>query len=185
MPSFKDIVSSSLPFLGSLIGGPMGASVGNILSKLITGKDNASEDEIQSSLLAMAPDKLIELKKIDLQYKESLLKNSFDTQKLSFDDLANARHLQEVAYNRTLDPEVKILDLLSSRVPAILPFMVFPSFVFVVLILLFIHDISQDKKDILEIVLGALAAFCGQCFNYWLGDTHTSHSTKSLDKSSK
>lgn len=185
MTSFKDIVSSAMPFLGSLVGGPIGSQAGALLSNLITGKTNSSEDEIQSKLLTLEPDKLIELKKIDEQYKSTLIKTQFETEKLYFTDMDNARNLQVKAYDHELSKEAPIIDLVFSRIPAVLALFALASLILVILVLLSIEQITQDKKDIIEIMLGLLGALCSQSFNYWLGTTRSSQEkTKILSAAS-
>ena len=136
MNTFQEIVSSALPFVGSLIGGPLGAQAGSLVSRLITGKDGSTEDEIKNSLATLSPDKLIELKKIDAEYQSNLLKYNFDTQKAFLEDVENARNLQQKAYEHPLSKRAPVADLVLSRVPPIISYISLSALV-VIIILLF------------------------------------------------
>src|ERR1043166_2167295 len=92
MPTtLKDVISSAMPFIGSLLGGPLGGKAGEFLSKTLTGNIDASDSEIQQKFLSFSPDKFIELRKIDEQYKEKLISAQIDSDKIESDDRDSAQ----------------------------------------------------------------------------------------------
>ena len=69
----KQALSNIAPLLGNLIGGPLGGSAGQAVSKILLGKSNASGRELEKALNNISTEQLIKLKEIDAQYQTKLL----------------------------------------------------------------------------------------------------------------
>lgn len=159
--TFKEIVSKAAPFIGSIIGGPLGGEAGQALAYLITGDKNASQESIVNGLTNASPDQIIELKKLDDQYKEKVLSVQLAEHQLSNEDIDSAR-------KRNIQ--------MNDRMPAYLSIIVLTMF-FSILLLFMLYPIQGSSKDIIQILIGSLAIWCGQAMNFYLGTTQAS-STK-------
>lgn len=155
MNPLKKIVGTVAPFLGSLLGSPFAAAGIKLLSNVLLGKDNASEDEIAKAISLATPEQLIELKKIDADYKIKMEQLGIDEQKIATLDRDSARQR-----------EIQVQD----KVPAILAMMVTVGF-FGVLLTMTFYPIQPDAKGVIDVMLGALGTAWICCVNYYFGSS--------------
>lgn len=90
----KAIIAAIAPMLGTAVGGPFGALAGLAISKALgTTKSDGTADDAASeaALLAGNPEALLALKKADADFQEQMRTLQISEEKLSFDDVANAR----------------------------------------------------------------------------------------------
>lgn len=89
----KEVLGSSAPLIGGLIGGPAGAGIGAIISKSL-GTDESPEAIYKE--LTTNPDALYKIKELELTHKKDLEKMYLD---------ADTQKLKEV--NKTYQEELK------------------------------------------------------------------------------
>lgn len=159
MASFKDVISSAMPFLGSLLGGPIGGKAGEAIAEILTGKKDASQDEITAALLGANAEKLIELKKIDEQYKEKILSTEVDKMKIASDDRDSARKMN-----------IENSKVNSLNMPSVLSLIIIPGF-FLILLLIMVFPIDNASRDVIEILIGFLGGSLGQVTSFYFGTT--------------
>jgi len=155
---FKEIVSKMVPFIGSLLGGPLGEEAGSALSYLLTGDKNSSEENISAALQNATPSQIVALKQLDEQYQEKVLSVQLAEHQMDNEDIANAR-------NRNIQ--------LHDKMPIFLSIIVLTMF-FSILLLFMLYPIQSSSKDIIQILIGSLAIWCGQAVNFYFGSTRGS-----------
>ena len=88
---WKAIVKNVAPVLGHSLGGPMGGTAVKFLAGKLLGKDNATESELADYIETADPSQLLELKKLDTDYKLQMKKLGVDVLRLESEDRASAR----------------------------------------------------------------------------------------------
>lgn len=100
---WKKIVGTIAPTLGTLLGGPMAGTAVAALSKIFLGTETGTEEELAVAInQGLTPEKIVEMKKIDLEHKENMAKIGFDYAKLNqeteiayISDTADARKYKD------------------------------------------------------------------------------------------
>lgn len=158
MNSLKKLVGTIAPFIASLLGSPFAAAGIKLLSNALLGKDNASEEEINKAIAVATPEQLIELKRIDADYKIKMQELGIDEEKIAALDRDSARQR-----------EIQVKD----NVPALLSVLVTLGFFGVLLTMIF-YPIQSDAKDVLDVMLGALGTAWISCISYYFGSSYGS-----------
>lgn len=86
----KAILGTIAPLVGTAIGGPFGALAGAALSKALgtaPGDDKAAE----AAILSASPEVLAQVKAAEEQFQVNMKQLGITEEKLTFDDIANAR----------------------------------------------------------------------------------------------
>lgn len=164
--TFKDIVSSSIPLLGGLLGGPLGTQAGKIISQLLTGKDYSSEQEMQDKINNLSTDELLKLKQLDNEMSVKLVQAELDKSKLEYDDLANARQTYIDAI-RVSDNDTGFQAIIN-RPPVILAYLLTLLLASFTLLFMFL-PIQPGAKDIMELLIGSFATCWIQAMSLFLG----------------
>lgn len=162
MTTFKDIISSAVPFIGSLLGGPLGGKAGEVLAEALTGSKGATQEDLEKAILSLTPDKLIELKKLDEQYKQQLLSSKIETLQIEAGDRDSARKTQ-----------VENAKANSLNMPAILSLIIIPGF-FLILLIIMLHPIQDSSRSVIDLLIGFLGGSIGQVISFYFGTTHGS-----------
>jgi hypothetical protein len=164
MAAFKDVISSAMPFIGSLLGGPIGGKAGEFLAQALTGDKFANQDDIAKAFLSASAnvDKLLELKKIDEQYKEKVLSTYVENLNLENEDRDSARRVQ-----------VENVKAHSLNMPAILSLIIIPGF-FLVLLLIMMYPVQEPSRNVIDLLIGFLGGSLGQVIAFYFGTTHGS-----------
>lgn len=87
----KDLLSAVAPVLGTSLGGPMGGIAARVISNKLLGKPNASVDELTDAIVGASPESLVELKKLESDFKIQMEKIGVDLEKIAADDRNSAR----------------------------------------------------------------------------------------------
>lgn len=164
MAALKEVISSAMPFIGSLLGGPFGGKAGEFLAEALTGDKLASQNEIEKEFLMAAAnaDKFLGLKHIDEQYKEKVLSAYAEKIKLENEDRNSARKAQ-----------VENVKAHSLNMPATLSLITVPIF-FLVLFFVMIYPIQEPSRNVIDLLIGVLSGRLGQIYSFYLGETHGS-----------
>lgn len=81
---WKKVIGAVAPTIGTMLGGPLAGTAVAALSNIFLGKPNGTEDEVsQAVLTGMTPDKIVELKKINLEHEEKMAEIGLDLAKLN------------------------------------------------------------------------------------------------------
>jgi hypothetical protein len=97
--SWKDIVKSVAPVIGTALGGPLGGIATKAISSALFGEDEKLEGKALEKKIALAvssnPDALLKLKKADQDFETRMAELGVDLKKIAADDRNSARDLQK------------------------------------------------------------------------------------------
>lgn len=164
----KNTVTKSAPLLGSVIGGPVGGSIGTGVA-LIAKAFGADADKPEDLLkLVSDPESVIKLREIETKHEQELLALSIkkeeveiQKEKIYLDDKANARQRQ-VEVTRATGKVDWPTHLLAGIVT---------TGFFVVLGALFAKAVPEVNSEILWILVGCLATNFTQVVSYFFGSS--------------
>lgn len=162
----KNLLQSIAPFLGNMIGGPIGASALQALGAALLGNESATEEDIERALSAASPDALVEIRKIDAEFKEKMVQVGLDEKKIASLDRDSARKR-----------EVESGD----KIPAILSILLTFGF-FGVLLMVMMYPITHSQRAVVDIMLGSLGTAWISVVTYYFGSSHGSSVKTSIIK---
>ena len=90
---WKSVVKTVAPTIGAALGGPMGGIAVKFLADQFLGNPDAKEQDVAEAVLNATPDKLLELRKLDNDFKIRMRELDIDVFKLEVQDKASARDL--------------------------------------------------------------------------------------------
>lgn len=158
--SWKTVISSIAPMLGTALGGPLGGIAGAALATALGGDPTkTSADDLAKLVQNVTPEQLLSIKKAELdfqiQMKELDINSVRDLEQLSHDDRDSAR-------NR----EIQVKDF----TPSILAYSITVGF-FGLLTMLLFHMIPDANKSVLDVMVGSLGTAWIGCVSYYFGTT--------------
>jgi hypothetical protein len=157
----KDTAASVAPFLGTLIGGPAGGTVG----KLIAGACGIEASPQKFAEALTDPSKLVEVRKYSMAHKERLEAIALETLKAELADKADARE------NHKDSPMPAIITLMMTLIVGAL------------LMMLFTMELPESNREVAYMLFGQASALWAASVTYWVGTTRSSaQKTKLLQK---
>lgn len=169
---WKKVIGAVAPALATALGGPLaGVAVKAIAGKLL-GKENASEEEVASAVLALPPDALVKLKEAEYDFLKSMKEADIKLEEVHQRDRDSAR---------TREAAVKDI------VPGILACMVVVGFGATLATLLSSESPPPpEMREALLVLLGSLSAALAQVLAYYFGSSSGSKAkTEALERVSK
>lgn len=91
---FKKIIGAIAPTIATVLGGPLAGTAVAALSKKLLGRDDGSEAEIAAALSNASPELLLEIRKLDAEFKVDMAKLEIELEKLNTQDRDSARTRQ-------------------------------------------------------------------------------------------
>lgn len=95
---WREVVGAVAPTLGKLLGGPLGGMAGTLAAKILTGKDDATDAELDAAAAKLTPDQVVALRLAAEETTRHLSDNGIKIEELSVQlqgvdagDRANAR----------------------------------------------------------------------------------------------
>ncbi|TBR41715.1 hypothetical protein CBF23_008885 [Marinomonas agarivorans] len=159
MDTWKNIVQSVAPVLGTALGGPLAGAATKFIADKLLGNPDADESEVQQAIEKASPEQLAKLKEMDEQFKLAMQKLNIDESKLSNQDRAGARQLYKI-----------------STWPQISLSAVFVIGYFLVLFFLIENPDTLSKErgimGVFTTVLGVLTAAIPQILSFWFGSSN-------------
>lgn len=156
--NFKKILGSVAPFLGTLIGGPFGATAGALVGKLLLGDDTASEEDMKKALGRATPEQLVQLQQIDADHKIKMAQVGLNKEKIAQLDRDSARK-REIA--------------VKDKTPARLAYLLTFGFFGVLATIIFV-PIQPEVVQIVDVLLGALGGAWVSVVSYFFGSSNGS-----------
>ncbi len=151
----KKVLRVVAPFLGSLVGGPMGGNAAKQLSEFLLGKPDGSPKEIEAALRGATPEQLIALKKLDLNFKKAMAEIGVTEQEIAAMDRDSARKR-----------EMTIRDHVPGTLALLLTLGVFAAW-----FALFYFPMQKEAKGLLDTMLGSVSTVWIMAMTYYYGSS--------------
>ncbi len=156
--SVKKIVGAVAPFLGTMLGGPMGGMAATAIKKVLLGDENATDEALENSLLNASPSALVKIKQLNTTFKREMALIGLSEHKVAALDRDSAR-----------EREVKIQD----SIPAILSILLTVGFFVAFGATLFV-PLPEANRSIIDIMIGSLGTAWVSAITYYFGSSHGS-----------
>ena len=108
--SWKDILKSVAPVLGTAIGGPFGGAAAKFIGEKLLGNPDASEADISDYIIGASPAQLTEIKKLDNDFDVQMKQLDVDILKIESESVT-ARHKTDMSSDSWLSKNVRPLAL--------------------------------------------------------------------------
>ncbi len=151
----KKVLRVVAPFLGSLVGGPLGGNAAKELSDFLLGKPDGSPKEIERALRSATPAQLIALKKLDLDFKKSMAEIGITEQEIAAMDRDSARKR-----------EMTVRDNIPGLLGILLTLGVFAAW-----FALFYFPMQLSAKGLLDTMLGSVSTVWIMAMTYYFGSS--------------
>lgn len=150
-------LSTLLPTIGNLLGGPLGGAAVEAAAKAL-GMSDATADKVQKALTSgnLSADQIAALQAADLQLKTRMAELGIDAEKLAQADRASAREMQTQS---------------GSWVPSTLAVGVTVGY-FTILVGLMSHKFEIANSEGLTLLLGSLTTAWGSIVAFYYGASH-------------
>lgn len=166
---WRKIVGTVAPILAKTlaIGNPLAGMAAQALSQTLLGRPDGTEEELSISLAGATPETLLDIKKVEADFKLQMMNAGVDLEKIHAEDRASARSKEE----RTGD-----------KTPAILAGVFIFSYIIFIVVILW-KGVPQEggTKEVILILTGIMGASITQILNYYFGSSKgSSDKTKML-----
>lgn len=157
MADWKKTLGAIAPTIATALGGPIAGLAAEAIGSIFGLSGTPSASDVQSAIESskLTGDQIVQLRDAENAFKVRLRELDIDEKKLDVDDRSSARQ-REIAVK---DKAPIVLGL-----TAVLGF-------FGILVALFVVPIPDGTKELLLILLGALAAIVTQVYNYYFGSS--------------
>jgi len=162
--SWKSILSSVAPTIATALGGPFAGTAVKFLAGKLLGDEGKSQDEVEQFILGASPEQLVNIKKLDNDFKLDMEKLGVDVFKLEVADKGNARE-----HNK------------HSNMPAVLS-VALTAFIVGIVCALFYTEPPQGAREVLFMLLGVVIKEWSNSMHYWYGTTRSSQEKTKLLK---
>lgn len=153
---WKSLVRNVAPTLGAALGGPFAGAATKFLADKFLGNPDATENEIADFVTTASPEKLVELRKLDNDFKIRMRELDVDVFKLEVSDRVSARDLAKT----DMRPHIALSG-------------VYTTGYFVMVYLFMTGEVSIDPglKTEFSIVLGVMTAAQTMIMQFWFGSS--------------
>ena len=162
--NWKKIVGNLAPTLATALGGPLAGTATKYIADKLLGNESATEADIEAFISGANPEQLAKLKEIDNKFAVDMAKLDVDVFKLEVEDKKSARQLAE----KNMWPQITLSVIFIGGYFALV-FVLFSGKV----------TITDDIRDMANILLGVLTASIPSIMQFWFG---SSHGSKTKDK---
>jgi len=165
-----DLVKTSAPILGTVIGGPAGGAIGGLASGAISlvasafGVEDVENPEVIYNAIKADPDAIVKLKQIELENKVELAKLALQSNQSYILDTQNARGREVELTKATGKKEINLY---------VLAWLVVSGFFLLTTALVFI-TLPKDSSGVVFMLFGGLVAGFTQVMNYFFGTSKSS-----------
>lgn len=154
----KEVLGESAPIIGGLVGGPLGAGVGTIISSILGVENNPNA--VLAELTAN-PEAVLKLKQYELDHKIKLEEIHIKELDLKLRDVASARSRQVESEKATGKRDYNLYALAWTIVIGF----------FLIVYFLMDGTVPEDKTGVLYLLLGTLATAFMQVVHYIFGSS--------------
>lgn len=164
---WKALVRTVAPTLGAALGGPFGGAAVKFLADKFLGNPDASEQDVAAAVLGASPEKLLEIKKLDNEFKIRMKELDIDVFRIEVDDRKSARQR-----------EVSTGDVWTPRLIATCVIVAWGYVQYHILN----HSIPPDMRELVARVLGMLDASMLAVLYYYFGASKNGNTTVVNDR---
>ena len=154
--NWRALVGTVAPTLGAALGGPLGGMAGAILSKIVLGREKATDAELSTALADVTPEQLLAIKKADLDFAIRMKELDIDVFRLETADVADARKLYAINYW----PQISLSVIFIGGYFAIMGLYISGKVV-----------IPPDVKDTVTVLIGIMSASVTAIMAFWFGSS--------------
>lgn len=154
--NWRALIGTVAPTLGAALGGPLGGMAGAVVSKIVLGRDKATEAELSTALMNATPDQLLALKKADQEFAVQMKSLDVDVFKLETVDVQSARAMYAVNYW----PQITITTLYIAGY-----------FIILAMILSGKVAIPGDMRETATVLIGMLSTAIPMILGFWFGSS--------------
>lgn len=155
---WKQLVRSVSPALGAALGGPMGGVAAKYMADKWLGKADATEDEVADAVIGASPEQMVELRRLDLEFKKYLKELGIREFELEIQDRQGARQL----FNKNIWPQIVLSAIFISGYFVTLYF---------VLSGLAVSDLDQGLKAVAFTLIGVITGEVPRIMSFWFGSS--------------
>lgn len=152
---WKELLGKLAPSVARAVGGPLAGEAVGSLSRLLLGKEGASDAELDVALEKATPEQLLKLKEMDQAYVLKLADIAVQIEQAETEDRANARKRETETHDLTTR-------ILAYAIVALFGVTVY---------MLYHTQIPEPNRDAANQVLGILYAAVGQVLGYYFGSS--------------
>ena len=174
--NIKELIGTSAPVLGTLIGGPAGGAVGGLISKVL-GVDNTPE-AIELALMNN-PDALLKIKELETSKELAILQAELEHKRIDVGSVIDNRKLdnekdqmflsdKQSARSRQTDSE-KATGKVDVALYVIAGVIVVAFFVSILALIFITLDKQSGTYELLLMLFGALTTKFGTVVDYFFG----------------
>ena len=174
--NIKEILGSSAPAIGTLLGGPAGGAVGGLISKVL-GVDNTPE-AIELALMNN-PDALVKIKELETSKELAILQAELENKRIDVGSVIDNRKLdnekdqmflsdKQSARSRQVDSE-KATGKVDVALYVIAGVIVVAFFVSILALIFITLDKQSGTYELLLMLFGALTTKFGTVVDYFFG----------------
>lgn len=156
---WKSLVRNVAPTLGAALGGPLAGAATRFIAETLLGNPDASEQDVANAVVGASPEKLLELKKMDLEFKAKMRQLDVDVFRLEIQDKQSARDLAKV----NMLPHIVLSSIYTIGYFAMLyQFMTGGV------------EVAEGLKAEFNMILGVMTAAQVKIMEFWLGSSYGS-----------
>lgn len=148
----KNVIGAIAPTIGASLGGPLGGSAGKMLAEVLGCEP--TPDSIEKAVQEATPEQLAEIKKAELKYAAKMKELEVDVFELETADVQDARARFSSDY--------------TSRLLAIAMVGGFLAYIYLVTV----DHPDNNPMELVNLILGYLAAQVSQISSYYWGSSH-------------
>lgn len=174
--NIKELIGTSAPVIGTLLGGPAGGAVGGLISKVL-GVDNTPE-AIELALMNN-PDALVKIKELETSKELAILQAELENKRIDVGSVIDNRKLdnekdqmflsdKQSARSRQTDSE-KATGKVDIALYVIAGVIVLAFFVSILALIFITLDKQSGTYELLLMLFGALTTKFGTVVDYFFG----------------
>ena len=177
--NIKELIGTSAPVIGTLLGGPAGGAVGGLISKVL-GVDNTPE-AIELALMNN-PDALVKIKELETSKELAILQAELENKRIDVGSVIDNRKLdnekdqmflsdKQSARSRQTDSE-KATGKVDVALYVIAGVIVLAFFVSILALIFITLDKQSGTYELLLMLFGALTTKFGTVVDYFFGSSN-------------
>lgn len=149
----KKALSPFAPVLGGMLGGPLGAAAGVAVKKILTGNEQASNDELMQALQNITPEQRFALQQADNDFNLEMERLALQQYQSEMLDTADARKRQVEMAKQGIN-WITLMDAITTEVLALINVLGFWIYGGVMFLMVRHDDINTVEATLIGTILG-------------------------------